>query len=216
MANMSWTKRPDIVVQEYNARNGPDSSSSLFIWATFTVNGLYYLGDVDAVWDRHPDLSASHQPDTVDMAHARWAVGSAITALDLCAAALGRLYCNWSGPNELDLRGFDVNAVSSNKRRKQILARRLNLDASALQWVNDALADPRYQTVLSARHALTHSRLLRHLRISTGGDPNMDRMDFKITINGNQIQVGARNLVLQSRDLAGDHVDSFLRVFDTL
>jgi len=36
------------------------------------------------------------------MAHVRWAAGSAITALDLCAAALGRLYCGITD-DQLDL-----------------------------------------------------------------------------------------------------------------
>ena len=150
------------------------------------------------------------------MAHGRWAVGSAITALDLCAAALGRQYCNWMGPNELDLRGFDISTASGRNRRKQISTRRGTLPRSALAWVDGVFADQQYITVLYARHALTHSRLPRHFRISGGGEYRRDRMDFKITIYSNQIQIGVRDLVIQSRDLAGDHVDSFLRVFDTL
>jgi hypothetical protein len=209
MANMSWTKSPDSVAQGYDARHGQNLSSSLFRWATFVVEELYYLDDLDSDWNNYLNHAGSHNPDIIDMAHGRWATGSAITALDLCAAALGRQYCNWTGRNEFDLRDFDQQTT-------QTLTRRGTLPPSALAWVDGVLADPRYQIVLNIRHSLTHSRLPRHLRISLGGEPKKDRMDFKITINGNQIQIGVRDLVLQSKDLAGQHVDRFLRVFDVL
>ena len=216
MPNISWTKEPVTVVKNYEARCKSTLLSSLFLWATWAVEGLYYLDDLDSDWSNYSNPAGSHHPDIIDMAHARWASGTAITALDLCAAGLARQYCKWTGLNELDLRGFDVNAASGNRRRKQTLARRSNLRPSALAWVDDVLADPRYQTILNARNPLAHSRLPRHLRISIGGEPKKDRMDFKITINGNQIQIGSRELVLQSRDFAGEHVDRFLCVIDAL
>ena len=214
MANMFWTKCPNTVIQDYNTRHGQNLSSPLSRWATFVVEEIYYLDDLDSNLNIHPNSAGSHNPDVIDMAHGRWAAGTAITALDLCAAALARQYCNWTGRNELSLRHFDINAASG-KKRKQTLARRGNLPQAALTWVDGVLADPRYQTVLNARHSLTHSRLPRHYYISSG-DPNRERMDFGITTNNNQIQIGVRDLVLESRDLAGEHVDRFLRVFDTL
>ena len=185
MANMSWTKHPDTVAQDYDVRHGRNLSSSLFRWATFVVEELYYLDNLDSDWNNDLNPTSSHHPDVIDMAHGRWATGSAITALDLCAAALGRQYCNRTGHYELDLRGFD-------RRTKQTLARRGTIPASALAWVDGVLADSRYQTVFNARNPLTHSRLPRHFRISVGGEYKKERMDFKITTANNQIQIGVR------------------------
>jgi hypothetical protein len=208
MANMFWTKCPNTVIQDYNARHGQNLSSPLFRWATFVVEELYYLDDLDSNFNIHPNSAGSHNPDVIDMAHGRWAVGSAITALDLCAAALGRQYYKQSTQDQ-DLRQL-------NQWLKGNAGRRSKFPLLARQWVDNVLNDSCYKIVLEARHSLTHSRLLRHLHASIGGESNMDRMDFKITIDNNQIQVGVRDLVLQSRDLAAKHVDRFLRVFDTL
>ena len=119
MANMSWTKHPDTVAQDYDVRHGRNLSSSLFRWATFVVEELYYLDNLDSDWNNDLNPTSSHHPDVIDMAHGRWATGSAITALDLCAAALGRQYCDRTGHYELDLRGFD-------RRTKQTLTLLVN------------------------------------------------------------------------------------------
>jgi hypothetical protein len=206
MAKISWIKDPVTVIQDYNARHGSNSLGPLVLWATFVVEGLYYLDDLDADWDNNPIPTGSHNPDIVDIAHVHWATGNAITALDLCAATLGRRYCNWTNSNELDLRDFDTNT------RKRATKLRSTLPQLALHWVNGVLADSRYTKVLEARKSLTHSRLIRHLQISAGVDTH-ERTDFNIT---GLARIGARDLVLLSRDLAGQQVDSFLQVIDAL
>jgi hypothetical protein len=73
--------------------------------ASRCVNGLHYLADLDehlVPLDAATDV-LSHGWQVVDMAHVRWPAGSGITALDLCAAALGRLYCGIADDDTWDL-----------------------------------------------------------------------------------------------------------------
>lgn len=126
MATKVWSKNPITVAQGYGARHGQNSVEPLFVWATWTAEGLFYLDDVDAVQINYPNLVHGHNPDIVDIAHVRWATGTAITSLDLCAAALGRVYCNVTGPHEMDLRDFDPNG------KPKVLAKRALL--SEARW----------------------------------------------------------------------------------
>jgi hypothetical protein len=67
-------------------------ASGCVLWATSAVNGLAYLDDLDTALDGSPRMATGHDALVVDVAHARWAAGTAMTALDLCAAAIGLLY----------------------------------------------------------------------------------------------------------------------------
>jgi hypothetical protein len=155
-----------------------------FLWAVWAAEGSDYLEKLDAA--THPGSSAyvpptNTHPDLVDISHVRWATGNAITAIDLCAATMGRLFCGSTGPNELDLRDFDRRA---NRRRRDparwpILSTamkwvcgqpasnpsldadslRLSLPTAFLDWVKDTL--PPYKELQKARNSLTHSSLPR-------------------------------------------------------
>jgi hypothetical protein len=200
MPRMTWTKDPSTVSQDYQARHGPNSLDPLFMWATHTVEALYYLGDLDKIQANPTNSNSPHDPVIVDMAHVRWATTTTITALDLCAAGLGRQYCNWTIRNEPDLRDFK----QANNRRQ--------LPPSALQWVDAVLTDPRYKNVLNARNSLTHSRLIRHFVVNLGSSTPDPRTAFNV--NGSRIEAGT--LVATARDFAGEQVDAFLLVIDAL
>lgn len=85
-----------------------DPDAGAFVsWAGSAVESLFYLTDLDAqIASKTEDSPLGHNWQVVDHAHARWAVGTAITALDLCAAALGRLLAGYptTSGHELDLR----------------------------------------------------------------------------------------------------------------
>lgn len=208
MPAMSWAKNPVSVAQAYEARHGQTPLSPLFMWAVWAVDGLHYLDDVDASQANYPNSVGAHHPDIIDIAHVRWATGTAITALDLCAAALGRICCGWNKKNELDLRDFDPQA-----KPRVATTFRSALPASMLTWVDSVLADARYKNIQGARNPLTHASMSRHLsRGGNGGHQSRTRF----TILKTNSQFGARNLVTDSKDLASDHVNAFLQVVDTL
>ena len=205
MPLLIWPRTLIEIVQAFEARrSGRGDIGALILWATWTVEGLHYLDDLDSLHHKG-DLSVEdRQPDIVNIAHVRWATSSAITALDLCAAALGRECCGWTGQRELDLRDFDPSLLS-----KDISLRRAALSAPSIGWVDKVLADPRYKDVQGARNPLTHSRLRRRLYID-----GPTHTEFVIAATGNALNT--RDLVCHARDLATERVTDFLAVIEAL
>lgn len=199
----SWTLRPvETTSDKLGGRDG--EAAALVLWATWAVDALHYLADVD---DQR-DLRGQH-PDVVDIAHVRWGAGTAITALDLCAAALGRLHCGATGPHELDLRQV-VHA-----------SRWARLPAGARRWVTAATADPDYGVVLAARNPMTHARLPRTLSIANVAPrAHEQRTAFPVFgLPANPLDptevvakrpVPARELIETARDVATRHIEAFL------
>jgi len=211
MVRISWVKDPVTVVQGYEARHGKSQLASLLLWATWAVEGLYYLDDLDAtIQAGYPNSVSSHHPDVVDIAHVRWATGTAITAIDLCAAVLGRLYCGWTNSKEMDLRDFDPLIKNNSKRIAKV---RSALPPSALAWVDNVLADAHYQNFQGARNQFTHAWLNRDLQCGSVSG-HASRTAFKITPTN--IGIGARDLVYQSKEFSGQHVKAFLGIIDAL
>jgi len=205
---MSWSKDPSTISQNYQAKHGRNPLGPLFMWATYAVEALYYLEDLDKTQAIPTNFNSPHHPDTVDMAHVRWATTTAITALDLCAAALGRRYCGWTSDKELSLQSFKPRSEDGKALRPL-----LRKYPQAMKWVDDVRQDPRYKIVRAARNPLTHSTLIRHFTLIAGPSTIPDpRIAFKV--NGKPIEAGA--LVTTARDLAGEHVNAFLLVIDTL
>jgi hypothetical protein len=110
MAPHLWPRDPAAVDREFNARHAPGMKlPGSFIWAVWAAEGSDYLEKLDddyGYFGRPVPRGAPH-PDLVDISHVRWATANAITAIDLCAATIGRLFCGVSGPRELSLRDFD-------------------------------------------------------------------------------------------------------------
>src|SRR5438874_9903263 len=92
-----WPEDPMHVIAQFEARHGNSESGALLLFAVWAVESLYYLGDLDQRLDPSQATIGEHSADVVDVAHARWATGTCITALDLCAAALGRALCAHAG-----------------------------------------------------------------------------------------------------------------------
>jgi hypothetical protein len=207
------------------------------MWAAWTIDALNYLADVDQVQGGYQQSVNGHHADIIDIAHVRWATGSAITALDLCAAALGTRYCGNSGSNEFNLRYFETckpklkgllkkirkllplkyrarfNHFFRGKRNRMVEARRALLPPEFLAWVDAVLADNRYKKIHGARNRFTHSWLSRNLTVGgPGGHP--DRTGFKI--KKCQMAINSRELVELSTELATDHVQEFFNVLDQI
>jgi hypothetical protein len=203
MSEPIWPRQPIEIVQAFEARRtGRGSIGALVLWAVWGVESLHYLDDLD--YDHHSRLrnNPPHHPDVKDISHIRWATGTSISSLDLCAAALGRECCAWGKIQELDLRDFDPTSTS-----KKISKRRAMLPTPALHWIDGVLSDSRYLEVHGARNPPTQSRLIRNFFLH-------QPTEFKISATGNAIT--ARDLVILSKDLATDQVKAFLEVLDTL
>jgi hypothetical protein len=203
MSVLIWPKQPIKIVHEFEARRkGRGSIGALALWAAWGVESLHYLDDLDR--EHHNTLrnNPPHHPDVKDISHIRWATGTSISSLDLCAAVLGRECCAWNVGREPDLRDFDPTS-----RPKQSTRRRAMLPALALNWVDGVLSDVRYLQVHGARNSLTHSRLIRNFFLDGA-------TEFKISATGQA--VAARDLVILSKDLATDQVNAFLKVLEML
>jgi hypothetical protein len=198
MAPQLWPLDPAAVDTKYKKRHPAEPTlPNTFIWATWTAAGSDYLQRLDA--DAPID-------GLIDISHVRWAAMNAITAIDLCAATMGRLFCDHTDTKELDLRAFDRN---SNRGADEL---RDALPEKFLDWVKTTLADQRYKDVLNARNPLTHCHLNRHLSMGTALPTEKDRTKFPV--DGRAHPVNARDLVVMSAELALDRVRAFIEVVD--
>jgi len=137
----------------------------------------------------------------VDVAHARWATGTCITALDLCAAALGRAFCAHTGTRELDIGSFDPERAA-----KRVARRRENLPAQARLWIDSVLKDPDYNQIKAARDSLTHKRIPRHL--------TCPRQRLRLQVEDNQLDVPT--VIDRAKDVASKHVSRLVAILPEL
>ncbi len=140
MPPFNWRVDPTELIKSFEDRHQNPASGALFFWAVWAVDSLHYLDDIDRTYDTTPTTIADHRPDVVDVAHARWATATSITALDLCAAGLGRAFCQHQRKNDLALKKFAPNTPSNQ-------ARRAKLPPTARKWVDAVHADPQYKTI---------------------------------------------------------------------
>ena len=193
----NWKVNPVELVQQFEARHKNPAAGALFLWAVWAVDSLHYLDDLDQVFNTSLVPLAGHAPDVIDVAHARWATGTSITSLDLCAAGLGRTFCANSGPREYDLGDFNPT-------------RRAQLPPDTQQWIDRVLSDPQYGQAKAARDWLTHSRLTRHFAVSIGGPPQ------RLTLAIGSTRLAVRELIELARDLATRHVSDLLQLLPGL
>jgi hypothetical protein len=192
-----WSIDPSSIVLGFEKRKPGErgDSGALIMWAVWTVDSLYYLTDIVSgdLTDSNPDQT--HNRATKDVAHIRWATSSAITALDLCAAAIARDIGLSKRKFEFDLR--------------DIVKHKSKLPSKAETWLDNVLADSRYDEVIAARNPLVHSRVLRHFSTS---EPKM-RVAIQST---SPAYYTAAELVQKSKELATEHVQKFLEIVKKL
>lgn len=180
----------------------PESEAgALVAWAMWAADSLDYLVVVDDVaFGSTPRILHGQHPDTVDVAHVRWASGTAVTAIDLCAAALGRRYCGVVGDRELSV---------------PTLARAINapggpvLPKDAATWLHQVRTDSDYKLIKRARNPLTHARHARTLSASTTPPgPHDNRVRLPVGAKG--ALMDCRDLVVLAQNVAFRHVNSFV------
>lgn len=159
------------------------------LWAVWAVDSLYYLEELIGI---PLNGLGGHNPDVQDIALIRWATGTAISALDLCAAVLARENNLKKGKNE-----FDMGNIGKVKNQ---------LPTSIQNWVSSVEADSRYQDILDLRHSLTHARVSRHLSL---GGPT--KINLKSGIDRSVVEI-----VTIAKELATEHVEKMLLILPTL
>jgi hypothetical protein len=220
MPAFNWPIQPGELIREFEDRHHNPDSGALLAWAVWTVDGLYYLNDLDGAYDRSRNTSGGHRYDVIDVAHCRWATGTCITALDLCAAGLGRVFCDQTGSRELSIAEFSPRST-----------RRSQLPIDALKWIDAVRSDINYKTIKKARHWLTHSRLKRHFKLSAQESLRIGRElnphgeiirparnvseRVEIEIDGST-RVGPRALLELACNVATKHVLALLNVLPSL
>lgn len=168
----------------------PDAGA-LLSWAGWATDSLFYLQEVDDMAFGAGGLGG-RDDSVVEMAHFRWAASTAVTALDLGAAAIGKLYrVVLRYGHELDLYG----AHAKNKIR-------LQLSGPALQWVDSVWNDARYQNVVSARHPMVHRRAYRDFGMG-------HRLPFRFEdASGTEIRMTVPALLSDATAVATGHLET--------
>ncbi len=136
MPRYTWAADPNNIISGFETRHAQPDSGALLAWAVLSVESLHYLADIDQDYEVSHQVVGGHSRDIADVAHARWATGTCITSLDLCAAALARTFCGHKSSRELALPDFDTS--KSSKKAPKLLAA---LPRSARDWMRDLLSD---------------------------------------------------------------------------
>ncbi|MCB0191355.1 MAG: hypothetical protein KDJ65_05375 [Anaerolineae bacterium] len=205
MPQFQWSTEPTDLIRPFEVRYNAPDAGALFAWASKAVEEIYYLNDIDLTFEASGQTIGNHNPDVVDLAHARWATGTCITALDLCAAAFGRTFCGHTSNREMDMSFFD----KAGRYKQEATQRRKQLPATALAWIDGVLIDTEYMQTKSARNWLTHSRVTRHFKL--GPD---SRQRLRLSIDGHKIPV--RQVIETARGVAVHHISAVLKVLPTL
>lgn len=201
MARYNWPLDTSNAWSHMSAWPGGDASS-LVVWALLAADGLAYLVDLDN------DLRAgrSQQPSqawqAVEFAHSRWAATSAITVLNLAAAALGRLHLppkpvgqEYSLEDFYDRRGGGIG-----KQRRDALT------LAGRRWIESTHGNKLYRTVLRARNPFTHGRVNQSVTVFVGTVGTTT----PYTASKSSFHVGPKGQEVDSRDL----IEMAFRVVD--
>lgn len=187
MSTYVWRIKPFSAAVSLNPRD-PDAGA-LLSWAGWAADSLFYLQEVDALAFGEGGLRG-RDDGVVEIAHFRWAASTAVTALDLGAAAIGRL-CRvvLASGHELDVR-------DAHKKM------RLQLSIPALQWVDSVASDTRYRFVVSARHPMVHRRPLR-------GIPIGERATFRVRdASGADVPTTVSRLLSEAMAVTTEHLET--------
>lgn len=127
------------------------------------VESLEYLAMIDEArfGGRHPEDGISNA--SIDDGHVRWAVASAISSLDQCAAAASRF-----GNFRTCKRGeHSVRDFYEVRDDGTVVDRLHKIPSPWRAWIDGIVADPNYLRVLRVRHCLIHSDARRGIFGST-------------------------------------------------
>jgi hypothetical protein len=219
MPPIQWPPTTQSARELLSSRN--TNASSCLLWAVSAVDALAYLDDLDLALDKCTRFATGHDGLVVDVAHARWAAGTAMTALDLCAAAIGFLYL--SPPRRGHYYGLGNILAALDKA----ISAAATSDPSSRgpgwpprqgvrPWIVDLTGDPHaavavnddYALIRAVRDPLTHRTLTRRIGITVGSGPNrVDRT--MLEADGQPDPIPVHVVVDTAARLAARHVRRF-------
>lgn len=171
--------------------------------ALLCIDGIEYLLALDeAVLGALGDSVRSERERVIELSHVRWATVNAITAVDLCAAALTKLLnVPWNSRREPSL---------SDWKRGRLRKFRESTPEAAETWVNSH--DRSYNSIVKwSRHRLVHGTIERI------GDPPGDRSAnlWLFDLKGvHSLRIDGRGIMEISARVAKDSVGRFIAALD--
>jgi hypothetical protein len=175
-----------------------DEGSKLAYAAVWSVQHLRYLVGLDSIAPLASTLCPAWSLQVIDYAHGHWAAVTAVTAIDRCAAALGRLLPEKKNGFAYSLA--DLNQEKSGKRPLE--------DFSLVnRWVQGAISDPEYRLVADFRHPMVHRSISATAEL--GGD---SRSELRVMIGGKIESIRVDDLVQRADFLARKWVGRFLEL----
>lgn len=181
MAHRPWSFSPHVILESFQHQCSDQEGVALLQWAFWSADTLKYLSDIDIEYSATRHTPGDHPSNIVDIAHARWAATTAMTALDLAAAALARIFCNHREEKEFDLADFEY---SLNKRSSRNYDKANLLPNEFKIWVNAVLCDPAYKDIKEIRDKLVHRRLPRQVYGSIGAaEPRLGLRTIRNTVS---------------------------------
>ena len=191
MPPYSWPIDPAAASNALSPAAGP-----YLAWAWWAVDGLHYIDD------------ASQDPERrrwwIDVTNARSAASGAVTALDLCAAALGVHHAVPRSPRWPPERVHDVRSL---KARKKLLG------CDGCVELLDSIHDEDYQTLMDARDPLVHRTARQHAYVTVGTrTPELSRT--ALSIGSPPREMKTSEIVRHARDTATGHVVALMRAIE--
>jgi hypothetical protein len=205
-----------------NGKGHPDEAAiaHLSTAAARSAESLVYLADIDdrrfgGAWPFD-----GYENDSVDDGHVRWAAAGALTSLDLCIAAAGRLVGFAINPPRKEDSIRDYYRISASG---QVVDNRNLVAVPWRAWIDCLIADPRYTTLLRVRNALMHADAFRVIHGTTGvlaGHAlrfgyNTAALSFPSQTTAHT-PISARDVVVLARDVAWTHVNAFAAALASL
>jgi hypothetical protein len=161
MPAYTWKTDPQKAVVDA-VEKASREAGALAMWASWAVDAIYYVIDAeDAIAKEN---NRGHSVWTIDITNARTATGSAMTALDLCAAAIGHLHGVVPPPPKkaaADQKEHDLASL-------RLDARYASLPPDARQWCDDTFTHSEYQLLAEARNGFVHRKFRRTLAVGGG------------------------------------------------
>jgi hypothetical protein len=182
-------------------------------WARDAVDALWWLTDLDdwAYSGERANLGG-HDPDLVDIAHVRWATGTAKTAIDFCAAdaAVGHEVRKFWRDRPQDL-GDGPEDFAFQILPKELQEHADRLSCGVARWLSALLDDADYKALKAVRDVLTHRMTVRSALLRTRpAQWHQDRTLFAVQVPAVEGRPDARGLILFARDVATRQVEGYL------
>ena len=183
------------------------------------AESLIYLADIDDIRFKGMWPHDGHDNAAVDDGHVRWAATGALTSLDLCVAAAGRL----AGFARRPPRGEDSIREFYRVRGSTVIADNRHLVPPPWRsWMDNLVTDSRYEMLLRVRNTLAHGDALRVIKGSSRGlwghemryGYNLGPFISPVTPSTHH-RIGGREIVELSRDVSLAHVGAFVDVLES-